>query len=136
EVGREVDDLVGPALQVGGQLLRHAVGQSQEDEVEAVGQAGVVRLEPRARVGGRQARVQVGDLRSRLRLPHGPGQLELGVLEAKAKKLSPRVAGGSDDADSIHGSPSYGRLNNDAKTQVTVTVTAPVAHPPDVSHTW
>ena len=103
EVGRQIDDLVRSALEIRSQLLGHAVGQGQEHEVEPVSEAGVVGLEPRTGIRSSEARIQVGDLAARLRLPHGLGQLELGVLEAQAKQLSPGVARGPDDADSIHG---------------------------------
>ena len=118
KIGGEVDDLVGPPLQVRRQLLRHPVGKGQEDEVEAVGEGGVVGLEAGARVGGGQARVEVGDLGARLGLPHGPRQFELRVLEAQPQELSPRIAGGPDNADSVHGKPAYGSVNNNAKSLV------------------
>src|SRR4051812_9995136 len=91
------------------------MGQGQEDQVEAVGQTRVVRLEAGSWVGGRQARVEVSYLRARLGLAHGPHQLELRVLERQPQQFGPGVARGPDDAHSIHGGASYGSLNNHAK---------------------
>ncbi len=60
EVGGQVDDGPDPLAQVGYQVLRGAVGQGQEHQVETLGRAGVDLGQVQVGVGGGQARIEVG----------------------------------------------------------------------------
>src|SRR5690606_41449430 len=86
----------------GDDLLRLAVRQGEEDEVEAVAAVGVVLLERQVAVGGGQARVEVCDGPAGLRVAGREPDVEGGVRGAQPQQLGPGEPRGPDDPDRWH----------------------------------
>jgi hypothetical protein len=85
EVGGQVDDLADPAPDFGDDLLRCAVRQPEEHEVEAVAGGGVEAFERGVAVGRGQARVEPGDAAAGLGVARGDAHVERGVLGAETQ---------------------------------------------------
>ena len=102
EVGGEIDDVFDLAPQLWHQLLRLAVGQPEEHDVETFRAAGVGGLEAPLPVGRREARVQVGDALPGLGIGGRQFEGQLGMPSDDPQQFCTRVAGCSDDPDPQH----------------------------------
>ena len=76
--------------ELGHEVLRRAVGQAQEHEVEPGGALDVDRLEAQVAVGGGQAGVELGHRRAGLGVAGGQLDLELGVRARRGAAARPR----------------------------------------------
>jgi hypothetical protein len=83
EVGREVDDVLHPAPQLGHDGLRRAMGQPEEHEVEPIGHTRLVAVEPLVAIAPGERWVQVGDGVAGLAVAGRELDLEVGVLGAQ-----------------------------------------------------
>ena len=97
EVGGEIDDVFDLAPELRHQLLRFAVRQAEEHDVEALGGARVGRVEAPLPVGRREARVQVRDALTGLRIGRRQFEGQLGVPSDDPQQFRTRVTGCSDD---------------------------------------
>ena len=88
--------------ELGHQVLRRAVRQPEEDEVEPVARLGVELVEVQGGIRRPEARVQIGHPSTGLRVGGGHAHVELRVLAAQPQQLRSGVAGGADDADGGH----------------------------------